>query len=150
MAKQAAPVPLTGGSGFNYEDCVAARFLVDMLSGIASFGSELGTVSRVDWQVRDAGRLLDDLAVTLNSSERNPKAAFSIKNHRQVTSGGFPANFVEAAWEEWLHTETTTFQQDCDLIVLVTGHLGNRVGESWSTLLRQARTTTKERLISRL
>jgi len=67
MAKQAAPVSLTGGPGFNYEDHVAARFLVDMLSGMAAFGSEFGGVSRVDWQVRDTGRLLDDLSVTLNS-----------------------------------------------------------------------------------
>jgi hypothetical protein len=31
MAKQSAPVELTGGEVFNYEDRVAARFLVDML-----------------------------------------------------------------------------------------------------------------------
>lgn len=36
MAQKAAPVYLTGSSGFDYEDRPAARFLVDMLYGITS------------------------------------------------------------------------------------------------------------------
>lgn len=150
MAKQAAPVSLTGGDGFNYEDRVAARFLVDMLSGIVPFGVEFGCVTRVDWQVRDTGRLLDDLGITMSSMTGVHVAELSIKSHRQVTSNGFPAKFVEAAWEEWFHSVTTAFQQDRDLIVLVTGKLANDVHESWSTLLREARATTPDRLISRL
>ena len=57
MAKEKAPVALTGGAGFNYEDLVAARLLVDMLSGIYSFGEQLGTLVRIDWQARDKDRL---------------------------------------------------------------------------------------------
>ena len=136
MAKRAAPVALTGGPGFNYEDHVAARFLVDMLSGIASFGSEFGGVCRVDWQVRDTGRLLDDIAVTLDGSHGQHRAAFSIKSHRQVTRGGFPDQFVEVAWEEWLHTQTPTFQHNLDLLVMVTGQLADGVDESGNTILR--------------
>ena len=67
MAKQSAPVSLTGGKGFNFEDYVAARFLLDMLAGIAPFGTHFGEVTRIDWQARDAGRLLDDLVVTLQA-----------------------------------------------------------------------------------
>jgi hypothetical protein len=58
MAKQIAPVSLSGGQGFNYEDQVAARFLVDMLAGVASFGGNFGQIVRVDWQAHDAHRLL--------------------------------------------------------------------------------------------
>ena len=109
MAKQIAPVALTGGDGFHYEDLVAARFLVDMLSGITPFGVEFGSVTSVDWQVRDTGRLLDDLAITMSSVTGEHVAELSIKSDRQVTSNGFPSDFVEATWEEWLHLKTTVF-----------------------------------------
>ncbi|QEG38234.1 nucleoside/nucleotide kinase family protein [Roseimaritima ulvae] len=150
MAKQAAPVELTGGEGFNYEDRVAARFLIDMLSGIVPFGVEFGFITKIDWQARDTGRLLDDLLVTMSNKTGLHIAELSIKKHRQVTSGGFPANFVEACWEEWLHTKTSIFENDRDLLVLVTGEIANDVDETWSTLLRQARATSPDRLISRL
>ncbi|TWT49045.1 hypothetical protein KOR42_39610 [Thalassoglobus neptunius] len=150
MAKQAAPVELTGGEGFNYEDRVAARFLVDMLSGIVPFGVEFGSITKIDWQARDTGRLLDDVVVTMSDTVGLHIAELSIKKHRQVTSVGFPSNFVEAAWEEWLHTKMSIFENDRDLLVLVTGEIANDVGEAWSTLLCQARATSPDRLISRL
>jgi len=150
MAKQAASVTLTGGGGFNYEDRVAARFLVDMLSGMVPFGVDFGCIVKIDWQVRDTGRLLDDLALTMSSTTGKHVAELSIKSHRQVTSNGFPPNFVEAAWEEWLHAVPTAFENDRDLLVLVTGEIANDVDETWSTVLRQARATTPDRLISRL
>lgn len=150
MAKQAASVELTGGAGFNYEDRVAARFLVDMLAGIAPFGIEFGLITKIDWQARDTGRLLDDLLVTMSDKTGRHIAELSIKKHRQVTSGGFPSSFVEASWEEWLHTKTSIFENDRDLLVLITGEISNDVDETWSTLLRQARATSPDRLISRL
>lgn len=150
MAKKAAPVGLTGGEGFNYEDRVAARFLVDMLAGIVPFGVDFGCVTKIDWQVRDTGRLLDDLAIIMSGTNGQHVAELSIKSHRQVTSNGFPSNFVEAAWEEWLHVETTAFDKVSDLVVLITGEIANDVQETWSTLLCQARATTPDRLISRL
>src|SRR5438132_9486636 len=63
MAKKEAPAALTGGAGFNYEDYVAARFLIDLLAGTSSLGVAFGRLARVDWQARDAGWLIDDLAL---------------------------------------------------------------------------------------
>ncbi|HQU44813.1 MAG TPA: hypothetical protein PK867_18505, partial [Pirellulales bacterium] len=150
MAKQAASVSLTAGEGFNYEDHVAARFLVDMLGGIAPFGPEFGHVVRVDWQARDTGRLLDDLRITLDAPDGRHVAELSIKSHRQVTTAGFPPNFVEAAWEQWRHAGTTAFERDRDLLVLVTAEIANDVIESWHTLLRESLITTPDRMLSRL
>jgi hypothetical protein len=64
MATPSAPAELTGGAGLNYEDCAAARFLVDRLAGSSVLGGDFGRLVRVDWPARDAGWLLDDLAVT--------------------------------------------------------------------------------------
>src|SRR5437867_2079808 len=69
MAKHQAPAKLTGGSGFNYEDYIADRFLLDMLAGTNSLGVEFGRVTRLDWQARDVGWLLDDLAVTCRAQD---------------------------------------------------------------------------------
>lgn len=150
MAKQVAPVSLTGGLGFYFEDCVAGRFLIDMLAGLQSFGPEFGLVSHLDWQTRDTGRLLDDLMVTLNTKESAHRVEFSIKSNRQVTGSGFPKNFVESVWEEWLHTESTAFDPKHDLLILVVGELGNEVNEAWTKLLRESIATTSDRMVGRL
>jgi len=63
MAKQSAPAKLTGGQGFNFEDCVAARFLVGLLGASHPLGAELGPVTHIDWQAADSGWRLDGLAV---------------------------------------------------------------------------------------
>ena len=150
MAKQVAPVTLTGGEGFNNEDRIAARLLVDMLSGIPSFGADFGRVIRIDWQARDSHRLLDDLAITLSSSAGTHVAELSIKSDRQVSGGGFPDNFVEAAWEQWFHVVDNRFNRQQDLLVLVVGKVANDVEKAWSTLLRQSLATTNDRILRRL
>ena len=150
MAKQKAPAKLTGGGGFNYEDRVVARFLLDMLAGLRSLGPELGRVVRVDWQARDAGWLLDDLAVTLETTSVRRTAAFSVKSHRQITGAGFPSNFVEAVWEQRLHLTSTAFQEGRDLLGMVTGVIANDVYTAWEELLAEALLTPAERLVARL
>jgi hypothetical protein len=42
-------VRLTGGAGTRYENPVAARFLLDMLAGLNSLGSDFGRITRIDW-----------------------------------------------------------------------------------------------------
>ena len=45
IVKQKAPVQLTGGAGFRYENPVAARFLLDMLTGPFYFRTLFGHAS---------------------------------------------------------------------------------------------------------
>jgi hypothetical protein len=125
MAKKQAPTKLTGGAGFNFEDDVAARFLLDMLAGIASFGVEYGQIVQVDWQVRDADWLLEDLALTLQSAVGRRTAALSIKSDRQITEAGFPDDFVQAVWEQWLHVASEAFKEGRDLLGMATGKIAN-------------------------
>lgn len=118
MARQAAPTSLTGGGGFGFEDQVAAVALLDMVSGRHFLDSSLGLVTQVHWQGRDLGWLLDDLVLELkNGADGQHFAAISIKSDRQVTSGGFPANFVHDVWELWLKPGAP-FVQGRDVFVL--------------------------------
>ncbi len=151
MAKKEAPATLTGGAGFNYEDYVAARFLIDLLAGANTLGVAFGRVVRVDWQARDTGWLLDDLAVTCTVAKGERAAGCSCKRHRPVTEGGFPDNFVEAVWEQWLGINTKrAFREGRDAFVLVIGQLANGVSEAWLKTLGEALVTTPERLLERL
>lgn len=151
MAKEAAPVSLTGGSGFNFEDHCAARLLLDMLADTNSLGQSFGRIRRLDWQARESGWHLDDLAVTSDADSIERCAGLSCKSNRQVTSNGFPENFVEAAWEHWHGAAgARRLRQGQDAVVLVTGQLADGVCEAWETILRQALETEPERLLERL
>src|ERR1700726_2887972 len=101
--RRKAPVRLTGGAGTRYENSVAARFLLDMLAGLNSLGPDFGRITRVDWQARDAGWLADDLALTCEgSSGQRRSVGISIKSDQQVNTRGFPSEFVDLAWGQWL------------------------------------------------
>lgn len=150
MARRKAPLSLTAGSGFHFADQVAARFALDLLSGMAPFGIEHGHVRQIDWEVRDSDHLLDDLSISMDSGQGDHTATISIKSDRQVTSAGFPEAFVRDAWEEWLHTVSTSFRRDRDLLVLTTGEIPNDVESAWKLLLREAVATDSERLVKRL
>jgi hypothetical protein len=151
--RQKAPVGLTGGAGFRFENTVAARFLVDLLGGTSSLGADFGRVVRVDWQARDTGWLVDDLAITckLTQTGDGQGAGLSIKSDRQVTASGFPAEFATALWAQWLGIGTSrALSSTADLMVLAVGQLGENVDAAWTRLLREASETTPERLVSRL
>lgn len=151
MLKKKAPVSLTAGKGFSFEDCVAAWFMAHLLSGRLPLGTEFGKVIRIDFQIRDSGWLLDDLLITSQFREKLPKClALSIKRHRQVTRNGFPDNFVETVWEQWLGTQSDTFVKDRDILGLATGQLAESVKSAWDALLSQSLATSSERLANRL
>lgn len=153
MAKAAAPTSLTGGQGFNFEDHVAARFLIGLLGARHPLDADLGRLVRVAWQVRDAGWLLDDLLVTFGEGEFERAVAISAKNYKQVTQSGFPDHFVRACWEQWLGVGThRQFRVDRDMFCLITGELADGVREAWDDLVGQAAevASTPARLVARM
>ena len=151
IVKKKAPVQLTGGAGFRYENPVAARFLLDILAGTNALGAEFGRVTRVDWQARDSGWLADDLAVTCRHSSDDRAAGISIKSAQQVTRAGFPADFVAVAWSQWLGIGTERKLRDSnDIVVLLTGSLTHEVEDAWSNFLFEALKTAPDRMAARL
>jgi hypothetical protein len=151
-ARQKAPVRLTGGAGTRYENLVSARFLLDMLAGLDSLGPEFGRIARVDWQARDAGWLADDLALTREpSSNERRSVGISIKSDQQVNTRGFPSDFVDLAWGQWLGRGTgRVFQKGRDAIVLVTAELPRNVKSDWAALLAEILAGSGDRIAARL
>ena len=147
-----APVRLTGNVGSGYEDPIAARLLLDLLSGTNPLGSRFGRITRIDWQARDAGWLAEDIAITCEGDGAAPRTAgFSIKSNQQVSKSGFPPDFVALAWRQWLGRDTKrVFRQGSDAIVLATAELPGPLKTAWETLLAEVLQTTPERMAGRL
>jgi hypothetical protein len=153
MEKRSAPPGLTGGKGFNFEDHVAARFLLGLLGAAHPLGSDLGQLTRIDWQARDSGWRLDDLALNFGVGDEERSTGISIKSHKQVTESGFDGSFVRSCWEQWLGIGTQRkFRQDRDLLVLATGVLADGVRNAWDKIIREAIETAaaSERFVARL
>jgi hypothetical protein len=124
MADRVAPVSLTGGAGFDFEDQVAAYFLAEMLAVSEPLEPGDGAIARIDWQARSEGWLLDDLVLSLSRRGGVGRLALSIKSDRQVTTSGFPSDFVRVAWQQWLGIPGPLFRQDLG------GHF--KTGHSWT------------------
>ena len=150
--KRRAPVRLTGGSGPRFENQIAARFLLDLLTGANSLGTDFGRVIRIDWQAREEGWLAEDLAINCRvAPDKERSTGISIKSDQQVNSNGFPADFVDIAWGQWLGRGTSrTFRKAIDAVVLLTDALPAAVQTDWSALLAELLETSPERIVSRL
>src|SRR3712207_1697515 len=123
MSKNIAPPKLTGGGGFVFEDKVAAYFLVCLLSGETPLDPSIGMISRVDFQTRADGWFLDDILLTLTTRGGIRRCALSVKSNQQFSGPSAPAEFVRAAWEQFLHHGSSVFERTSDYLGLVTAPL---------------------------
>ncbi|MCS3926108.1 hypothetical protein M2175_001139 [Bradyrhizobium elkanii] len=149
--KKKAPVQLTAGTGFRNENCIAARFLLDLLARTDRLGADFGKIDRLQWQGRDLGWLADDLVVECTAPTGKRSAGISIKSDRQVTSSGFPPDFAGIAWAQWFGVKTErVLRGSNDAIVLMVSSLAHDVEDAWSNLLSDALRTTPDRMLARL
>lgn len=150
MARGNPSVRLTGGAGFRYEDQVGAWFILQMVNGRQPLGPDYGTVAKVSFQVRDRGWLLDDLLITLHTPQTECRLPLSIKSYKYVTRRGFPSEFVDLLWRQWLGIDSSTFDAQRDLFGLVVSRLADSVKHAWHDLLQQAVQTEPARMADRL
>jgi energy-coupling factor transporter ATP-binding protein EcfA2 len=151
MNKKSTSVALTGGAGFEFEDYIAAYFMIHLLSNVPPIDTGFGVVVSVDFQVSESGWLLDDLLITGKGNEELlRRLSISVKRDKQVTRNGFPPHFVEAIWKQWLETQSNPFVKDQDLLCLAVGKISDTVKEAWDEMLKQALRTCPERMVKRL
>ena len=152
IGRRRAPVRLTSGAGFRYENMIIARFLLDMLAANNSLGDEFGRILRISCQARDAGWLVDDLALSSETFEgKSRSVGISIKSDEQVTTSGFPLDFVDVAWAQRVGRGTSrTFQPGVDAIVLICAVLDRAVSTAWSALFAEILQAEPESIVARL
>jgi hypothetical protein len=142
------PVKSTGGAGFAFETKVDAYFAAAMLAHGDAF--RLGKIGRLEFQRRADGWLLDDLAVTLETSGGQAHCAVSVKSGIQFSGGRAPADFVEPAWEQFRGDGCAAYDRDRDLLALACPPLDGRVRADLVELQRLAREQDPAELAARL
>lgn len=150
MAKKVASPKITGGGGFVFEDTVAAYYLSCLLVARPPLDPALGTIIRVDFQARVDGWFLDDVLLTLSAGPGERQCALSVKSNQQFTKDAPPREFVELAWEQFLHHGTARFDRERDLLGLVVAPLPAELSAQLSELLRWARDQDPRTLPGRL
>jgi type IV secretory system conjugative DNA transfer VirD4/TraG family protein len=97
-----------------------------LLAGTNALGVDFGKIDRLQWQGRDLGWLADDLIVECTASTGKRSAGISIKSDRQVTSSGFPPDFVGTAWAQWFGVKSErVLRGSDDAVVLMVGSLAD-------------------------
>ncbi len=150
MSSQSTTPKQTGGGGFQFENKVGAYFLSFLLAGKPPFEPELGIIKRLDFQVLKGGWLLDDLLLTLESSEIVRRCAFSIKSNKQITKNGAPSDFVNLIWRQYLHENTDKFNSDLDYLGLISKPFAQNVRNKLDVLLNYSQKQDSENLNVRL
>ena len=148
MSKQVATPKQTGGGGFAFEDLVAAWFLLLTLRGEKPFGDAWGSITRIGFQKRVDGWLLDDLVLDLDGPSSQSKVAISVKSNTQLSSNGFPKEFVSDVWEQLLGGDP--FDIGRDLLCLVTAPADGAFRVAWEGLASKAATADEDNFEKRL
>jgi hypothetical protein len=94
----------TAGTGFDFEDCVAAWFLLQALAGRGV--SVEGSVQRLQMQTGSLHWDVDDLLVTTQAETVARRLAVSCKGNVQVSANGLPESFAAQAWRLWTKSDS--------------------------------------------
>ena len=150
MPRKRESTAATGGKGYIFADKVAAAFLVQMLSRIAPVEPSLGLISEIHFETEESGRSLDDLILLFQSGRRHCSLANFGQEQSAALKSGFDATFVRDAWTEWRNEGVSKFDQNSDLLGLVTGVVGDRPLQDWQNVRKEIADTTPDRFLLRL
>lgn len=135
----------TGGGGFNFEDKVAATFLLYLLAGSHPFSSEIGQLLRIDFQAK-GGWLFDDLILTTQTDSGESRICCSIKSYKVVKETGVDADLVGRCWKEFLGKSGSPFNLTSDYLAFVGFRAGEKPTQAFSDLLVEAKRKSSDSL----
>ncbi|MEC5129020.1 hypothetical protein VSU19_19825 [Verrucomicrobiales bacterium BCK34] len=131
------------GSGYDFEDQVAAYFLLEMLLGRPPLSTELGFPEKLERQASDWEPFGDILLTFGELPEDNRKVGCSVKSNRPILAKGGTAGFVEDAWNGF---NLPAFREQTDGLAIFTARLALQASDRLNQLMMQARETDSERL----
>ncbi len=111
---------------------------------------DLGALTQLHFETRDAAHVLDDLQLVLKRGPNATRCFVSVKSNRQLTKAGFNKEFVQDAWEEWNGSTGSTFDATKDILGLIVGVIDEPTLHDWQELQKQASSTIPDRLSARL
>lgn len=139
MARKVATIKQTSGEGFSFEEEVGAYYAVNMLAATEPFGAGKGTIVKICRQQRAKGFYLDDIVLTIHSEASKSQIALSVKSNAQFSRVSAPRDFVEDIWEQFLCSDSPSFDRDSDHMGLITSPQPSPQKTNIQTLLRLAK-----------
>jgi energy-coupling factor transporter ATP-binding protein EcfA2 len=143
MSRNVATPKQTSGGGFVFESKVAAFYSLFLLTGSVPF-RKLGALSKIAFQRRASGWLLDDLILTFGHNDNT--VAISIKSNAQFTSKGVPTDIVSDLWEQHLGEVSPVFVSSRDYLCIVTGPIKQALSQDLTSLIQLAETQDPQTL----
>ena len=137
-AKKKAVTPSrrsTAGIGFDFEDCVAAWFLLQALAGRGLLVE--GCAQRLQMQTGSLRWDVDDLLVTTQDETVARRLAISCKGNVQVSATGLPESFAMQAWRLWTKADSP-FDRGTDRLALATQGTHEGFQSAWSDIKKFA------------
>ena len=131
------------GSGFSFEDKVAAGLMAEILAGQRSLGSDYGVATRIERQANDWEPFGDILVTAPNASGEPCKIGGSVKSNRQINTNGADAEFCAGIWTA---INKEAFVAGRSALALYSAPLSADVSDRLNQLCCQARNLEPERL----
>jgi hypothetical protein len=122
----------TAGTGFDFEDGVAAWVLLQALAG-RGLPVE-GIVERLQMQTGSLHWDIDDLLLTTQGARH---LAISCKGNVQVSANGLPESFATQAWQLWTKADSP-FDPATDRLALATQGTHAGFQSAWSDVKKFA------------
>ena len=140
----------TAGPGFDFEDRVAAWFLLQSLRGGKLPGVEVAA-TRLQMQTGSVGWEHDDILFSGTVEQGFTRhLAISCKSNEQVTNTGLPGEFVARCWRQWTKPDPNPMHRGRDSIALMTRGRNNEFMATWSDLKRDAPGADRVLAVSRM
>lgn len=132
---------LTGGTGFTYEDAVAAHYLAAMVGGTTAAALDSRIVLRVAQQQADFGEPLDDVIVDATSLADDTVMRLSLQVKRSLTISDAETNtdFREVIQRSWQTLQKPDFRDHIDRVGVVTGTVAEEASRAFATVCEWAR-----------
>jgi hypothetical protein len=125
----------TAGTGFDFEDGVAAWFLLQALAG-RGLPVE-GVLQRLQMQTGSLHWDIDDLLLTTQAEKGVRRLAISCKGNVQVSANGLPESFAAQAWRLWTKADSP-FDRATDRLALATQGTHAGFQSAWSDIKKFA------------
>jgi hypothetical protein len=134
----------TGGGGGAFEHLIGVSYLVTLLAGDIPRGLDWGTCTRVGFQQRWEGGVLDDIVVTSSNGQKERRLALQIKH--DLTFSDAPSNkkfarVVDDCWKAFTGAYGWQFNPETDRIGIGIGVYQTDVDRHLRPVLEQARTS---------
>jgi hypothetical protein len=132
---------LTGGTGFTFEDVVAASYLAALACGTTAPGLASRVVQRVAQQQADFGEPLDDVIVDAASLADGSTMRLSLQVKRSLTisSANSNADFREVVQRSWQTLQKAAFRNHVDRVGAVVGTIADDSFRNFTTVCELAR-----------